>query len=89
MPPARARAGLAGEPPVFRLEQSFVAEAVQVELGGVHGHLNRGRGGLPPDGVRLGGHVLVKGAAYRVGKCPDACGLRGEVHAVLSKRWIV
>jgi hypothetical protein len=87
--PARARAGPAAEPPELRLEQSFVAQAVQVELGAVHGHMDRGGGRLPPDRVRLGGHVLVKGAAHRVGECPDARGLRGEVHLVLSKRRIV
>jgi hypothetical protein len=86
---ARARAGPAAEPPELRLQQSFVAQPVQVELGGVHGHVDRGGGGLPADRVRLGGHVLVKGPAHRVGERPDAGGLRGEVHLALSKRRIV
>jgi hypothetical protein len=64
---ARARAGLAAEPPVFRLQEPLVAQAVQVELGGVHRYPDRGGSGLPPDGVLLGGDVLVEGAAYRVG----------------------
>ena len=86
---ARAGTGPAAEPPELRLQQSFVAQPVQVELGGVHGHADRGGGGLPPDRVRLGGHVLVKGAAHRIGERPDARGLRGKVHPALSKRRIV
>jgi hypothetical protein len=86
---ARARPGLAAEPPEFGLKQPFVAQPVQVELGGVQGHPDRGGGGLSADGVRLGGHVLVKGTAYRLGECPDDRGLRGEACPVLSKRRIV
>jgi hypothetical protein len=86
---AGAGTGPAGEPSELRLQEPLVAQPVQVELGGVHWYPDRGRGGFPPDGVRLGGYVLVKGATDGVGQCPDARGLCGEVHPVLSKRWIV
>jgi hypothetical protein len=78
--PTGSRAAAAGEPTELDVEEPVLDEALEVELGRVHGHADPCGGLFPSHGVLLRDDELVELAADRLGERGDAGCLIGKVH---------